>query len=530
MQQTVPTVLFRRDDDTWEAFIRQIHDGGTEAVIVVLSPRDQQELTDELKKRALLQACGRHGSSVTVATRSAELARECKSLGFQVMTNVQALHQLLRAHPQEAEAVRVFSPHVWQQQLRSRLQAVGLLSLPRIRIWTLIVTSIVLFLFVMFRLLPSAEVRVWPRQDTVSQTVNIYLVQSGAVVPSASSVRRIPLVPLTVEVKKSITFDHIHRVFTGRPAQVTMKIFNDTADTVPLRDGSRLFHSSGGLLFRLKDPVIIDPHTQVTVTAVAADEDVYGAIIGERGNVHANLDWTFPGLPEADQKKIYAKNVTSGQGGTTSSRLVFKQEDLDAAHKELDTQLISTARTLIDEQLSVLNQKKKNTRMQYFDDKQLIRAIFHDVKLPTEFLGETVTSVPAEGSVTYTVIAYNADSVLTLLQRDLISHIEEGKQLVADSVSADGLRTFLIKYDDNLAWVKVTAELNATEEFVLDPLLPVGAKFGRNVRDTIVGLAKGEAIKIIKNMPEVERAEIHTWPPWSGSVTQVPANISIRQQ
>src|SRR3989338_2870261 len=105
------------------------------------------------------------------------------------------------------EALRAFSPHVWQQQIRSRLQSMGLLSVPKLRIWFLTGISAMLFFFVLFWLLPSAQIRVWPREDTVSQTANVWLVQSGSTVEVPTRVRTMELRPIRVEVTRSFTFD-----------------------------------------------------------------------------------------------------------------------------------------------------------------------------------------------------------------------------------------------------------------------------------------------------------------------------------
>ena len=41
------------------------------------------------------------------------------------------------------------------------------------------------------------------------------------------------------------------------------------------------------------------------------------------------------------------------------------------------------------------------------------------------------------------------------------------------------------------------------------------------------GLPKEEALRIVKNMPEVDDVEISIWPPWSGTVPPIPSHISI---
>jgi len=522
------TVCLRKEDESFDEFVSRIRTSKGQ-LLVALSPDDERLLkADTQAKWGFFAMCDDLRDRLHVSLKSFLLMRDAKRRSLRVLHGMSALRVFLTDHPQADEIVRHSSPNEWRQQLRTRLQSVGLLSMPRLRIWALIVTSVFLFLFVIFRLLPSAEVRIWPRQEGVSQTMNVYLAQSGAEIPAPTTVHRSPLLPLQVEVQKSITFDQIHREFTGRSAVTNMQVFNTSNEEVSLREGSRLKSSSGGLIFRLRDEVIIAPKSSATVFAVADDHDLLGAIIGDRGNVPVGLRWDFPGLDEDDQKMIYAKNITAGRGGTTSSRLVLRETDLKLAEKQLHRELIATAKDMIRDKLALLNQQHADYAYEAFDDPALITAIFHDVHLPQEFIGEAMASVPVEGSVTYTVHAYDANKILTMLSKDLNLHIETGKQLMQESLSLPSLKVFVIKWDDGLSWIKVTAELIASERYVLDPLTPEGAQFGHRMRDAIAGLPYDEALRVIKNMPEVERAELSLWPPWSRALTSIPGNITVQ--
>ncbi|NOS67589.1 MAG: hypothetical protein HOO67_04470, partial [Candidatus Peribacteraceae bacterium] len=80
------------------------------------------------------------------------------------------------------------------------------------------------------------------------------------------------------------------------------------------------------------------------------------------------------------------------------------------------------------------------------------------------------------------------------------------------------------------SWIKITADVVGTEQFVLDPLSQVGAKFGKKVREAIAGLSVHDAQRILRNFPEVDRVEIRLWPPWAGVLPSIPSNIRITPQ
>ncbi len=532
MSSVARTVLCRREEETWSAFLKRMQKIPGD-ILLIFSPQDTLLLAEhEADRKSFLYECGTLKHRLTIATKQSGLAAECRRQGIPVIDRLSQLRALLDGHPQLSEAVRLFSPQLWRQELRTRLQAIGLLSLPKLRIWVLILTSIILFLFVVFRLLPSAEVRVWPRQDTVSQTVNIYVVQSGAQLEVPPLVRKVELMPIKVRAHRTITFDEITEEFTGEPATVKMRVINTSGDIVTLRKGSRVVNKSG-LAFRLETAVVLTASGTAMATAVAEDADLYGDIIGERGNVPQGMRWEFSGLRDPERSAIYAINIRPATGGTTSSRRVLQQKDIDAARKKLEAELLNAAHQMVDDAVDAYDREHPGQHLRIFtqdDDAELIRTYFFDTVLPTQFLGQPVTSVPLEGSLDYKVVAYDTQKVLSMMRDDIRMHIEDGKRLLDASLTQDRLRFTVIKFADDLTWVKGTADLTGLEEFIINPITPSGATFGRRLRALIVGQTREEAAKIIKNLPEVEKVEIRVWPPWGSRITDIPGNISIDQQ
>lgn len=519
-------VFFRREEESWAGFARRITEGGEEG-IAVLSAADALALEgsqDELQ--TFLSAVAPVQARVRIATRSTGLAAAARREGIRVLDRAQFLKEALEGHESREEALRIFSPHVWRQELRSRLQALGLLSLPKVRVWVLIGTSVTLFFFVVLRLLPSAEIRVWPREDPLSQTANIFLVLSGATVDIPPRVRTMPLIPIRVDVRKSLTFDQISKEFIGTSAEVPMAIVNRSDERYSFRDNTRLMNQAG-MIFFIQEPVNVDAGQEVTVHARAADIDLYGEIIGGRGNVPAGLKWDFPGLAPEERLLVYGENRTESRGGTTAYRTVLQKSDLRLARTRLEQELLAMAKQLTDEERVVRNmeQEKGRLEMLYYDE--LTQLAFSGFILPTQFLGEPVQSVPVEGGITYTMYAYDAGALLTLLSDELRSHVGEGKRLIPESISFERLIVHVIDYADDLSWVKLTVDLTGAEQFVLDPLTPTGARFGKKVREAVSRMKREEAMRILKNFPEVEKVEISLWPPWQPRLPTILSQIGI---
>ncbi|PIR48790.1 hypothetical protein COU80_03810 [Candidatus Peregrinibacteria bacterium CG10_big_fil_rev_8_21_14_0_10_55_24] len=520
------TILIPSEGESWGALKRRLQQVEGEVFVVLGIGEGMPPVGDERGWRDFLDACARMSDRVYVATLHRAYAVAGRSHGIRIVDRVADVRDILQGHPSIDEVLRVLSPHLWQQQLRSRLQTMGLLSLPKLRIWLLIGLSSFLLYFVLFKLLPSAEIRVTPRQDTVTQTANIFLVLSGATVEIPPRVRTLELIPLSVTARRSITFDQISKEFTGTNAKVAMTIVNKFQEKFSLRKNSRLANQAG-MLFLLSEQVFIDPGDQVTVEAVAADLDLYGEIIGERGNVPAGLKWEFVGLPKEDRVLVYGENKEPAIGGTTQYENILKQEDLTLAEKQLKQELLAIANQIIDEERTLYNATQADSIQErlYYDE--FTTATYSGFMLPTQFLGEHVSSVPVEGSIIFTAYAYDKYAALTMLRKELFEHVEEGKHLLEDSVTMDRLVHHVIDYADDLSWIKLTVDLSGKDQYVLDPLTPSGARFAMQVRKLVAGATPEEAQRIVKNLQEVESVEVSLWPPWSRALPTIPSHITI---
>lgn len=456
--------------------------------------------------------------------------------GWETIQTLKVLRPLLRAQENEAEAVRAFSPVSWRQDIRTRLQAVGLLSLPKIRIWGLFIVSIGVFIFVFFRLLPSAEIRIWPNQEGNSFTTNVYLMASGASLPvPIDRVRVLPLRLLTVKLERTITYDQVSKNFTGKNSRMTVTVFNDSDERFSLRKGTRLINQAG-MKFRLDDDLILDAKSKLPVTATADPIDQFGEVLGERGNVPAGIKWDFPGLTEAERKLVYGRNEKPGTGGSTSYINLLTKEDVhgsklhSGARQRLEQELLIVAKQQVEEERIGYNNINSTNYVQLVRE-ELTKVVYKDFDLSEDFIGQNITSIPVRGSIEYTVILYDENELLNLLKREVLERVPPDKTVVQETLSKDNMDLNVIApWDDDFKWVKITADLTYTERFVISPITPAGAKFGKYIRDNVAGKTKTEAFRIIRNLPEADKVEISVWPPWAFQLPSLGTNIVITEE
>ncbi|OIO52920.1 hypothetical protein AUJ46_06630 [Candidatus Peregrinibacteria bacterium CG1_02_54_53] len=519
-------VLIPTEGESWNAFVRRATET-TGELLLLLSALETPFLKDRTEQRRFFEALQAIRSRIRVATKRSGLISAARVHGFRVLTSTQEVRFVLDGHPAREEALRVFAPNLWRQKLRSQLQSMGILSLPKLRIWILILVSTGLFLFVLFRLLPSAEIQVKPREDTVTHTVNIFLVQTGALAQIPDRVRTMPLKPVRVNITRTITFDRISQEFSGTSAKVPMMIINTTKEPYSFRKGTRLSNQAG-IVFRISEQVFLEPEGRTSVIAEADPLDLYGQIVGERGNVPAGRKWEFVGLPAAERSLVYGENQLTASGGITSARSVLTKEDLKLAEKQLENELLLMAKQMVDEERTLFNAQHPDEQLEMLYYDELTQITYEDFVMPTEFIGQQITSVPIEGTIVYTTYGYDTKAVLDLLIAELKAHVRSEKLLLEESLTYNRLVAHVIDYADDLSWIKITVDLSGTEQFTLDPLSPTGAQFARKVRNKVAGLPVDEALRIVKNLPEVDQVEISVWPPWSPKLPPIPAHIYVK--
>lgn len=518
-------LVFPHDDESWQSLSRRIQDTPGQLLVIPGAAEDALA-ADKGRRTEFLDACKKEQQRIRFAVKLPVLVHDVRARGFSTYDRTSQLKTVLEGHPGMDEALRRFSPHIWKQQLKSQLQKMGLLSVPKMRIFSLVALSALLFSFVLFKLLPSADVYVKPRQENVSQTVNILLAQSGADISARDHVRSMPLLPVPVTITKTMDFDQVSKEFIGTSAKMQMTVVNKSTETYSFKATTR-FSNQAGMIFRITESVSVEPGSETTVDAKADDVDLYNQIIGDRGNVPAGLRWDIPGLPENERAKVYGENRKPATGGTTAYKSVLRDEDIEIARKRLEKELLADAKQKVQEDIDVRNARSDGKRLELLNYAELTRTSYGEPVVPTQLLGTPVASFPLTGSVSYVSYAYDVTAMLDMLRGELLSHVREGKRLIDGQIDRSRLVVHVIDYAEDFSWIKLTVDLTGTEEYILDALTPEGAMFGKTVREKIAGMPADEAQRIIKNMPEVENVRISSWPPWSGMLPGLPAHISV---
>lgn len=505
--------------------------------LCVLPPSGLKHIDTEPLKSLLLECRAfNRDRKLLMATKDGRLLESAEREGWETIKTVKGLKLLIKGQASEDEALRAFSPVIWRENIRTKLQTAGILSLPKVRIWMLFILSVGAFLYTFFKLLPSSEIFITPNQETGTFTTNMYLSVSGAHLPiSQNHVRTLPLTLLTIHVDRTLTYDQISKKFTGTNAYMTVTIFNDADEPYSLRRGTRILNQAG-MKFRLLDQVILDPHTKVDVRAEADPIDQYGEVLGQRGNVPGGVKWYFPGLSERERTLVYARNANPATGGTTSYVNVLTKEDIvgtphnPGAKQRLEQELLMVARQQVSDEIENRNQLH-GSQLVLLQREELTKVIFSNFALSESFIGQNIATIPLQGSLDYTVILYDENELLSMMRQEVLQRVPTDKTILPSSIARENMSVHVIPpWDSELSWVKITASLTYNQRYILNPITPTGAKFGKYIRDNVAGKSSAEAFRIIRNLPEVSKVEISLWPPWTKTLPEIGSSIAITEK
>ncbi len=114
-------VMFPQEGESFQGLLQRLQDTPGELLLVLSGREDELLRSSDLRIQFLHGCKGIHGR-LRLATKHPAIATQARGLGIRVLDRTSYIRSLLRAHPKQAEVLRIFSPHLWQQQLKNRLQ------------------------------------------------------------------------------------------------------------------------------------------------------------------------------------------------------------------------------------------------------------------------------------------------------------------------------------------------------------------------------------------------------------------------
>jgi len=527
-------VLFVEPHEDIDEIVEHIHTIRDESVAIVV-PHGSTLLSSIISLKILRNAVEEKQKDFAVVSRDPRAREFCERIGVLWTPDIEALeselwhrisepieaekaHNFVRRRFSESEAIP--QKKEWEEKKRD---LVNRLQRPNKGIlFALGGISVALLLFVATLALPGATVAIVPQKKVVETTINVTL-DSGALENATDSWRKAVIASLPIEtiVEKTVSFPTISFFFTGKNASGNLHVVNKTGEDITLRPQTQ-FATASGISFRANDWSRIPANGTATVFVTAEEEDVFGKMIGARGNLEPPQTLTLPKLSAQLADTVYAEVVEPITGGIDGRIPRISNRDFEVAKKQISETLEAEAKENLRTFLDRRNKLEEKDFVLVTDDRFLKTEIL-DVEMPTDLLGAEQESFPVRVRMRVSALAFSRGEMRSVLRGALEKSISPGMELL-DFEDGDFLPEVV---DSSEKRIKLSVSARGVQRFVIEPRTAEGVSFVNRVKGTIAGKPIDEAKKLLENFPEVAIIEIKMWPPFAHTVPRLPENISV---
>ena len=395
----------------------------------------------------------------------------------------------------------------------------------------LVAVSAVILLIISYIALPGATLVLTPKSNVIEVPKNVVLadVERNRAELDTRPNNMIGTAKKTVKFDKVFTFQATGKnAEGGKNATGKIKVKNVSSNDWPLVPKTR-FQTADGIVFRSTNQVIVPAGTQdkpgeLEISVLSDALDSFNKPIGERGNLPMDTKFFLPALIAENQKKLFAVSSSVFAGGVTNVTKFISKEDVDAARAKMDTELRASAESELKSEVQKQGDSQK-VRLALLSGKGLIETSDPIINIPPNIEGQKLDSFDVKGSIIASGIVYNLDELLSVLKREI--QLKKNPEKSLASVDEDALTYKLVNYDKNAGKVTITATIQGIEEFEVSPKKENGDRLIKKIKESIVGKNIREARDFVQNLPEIEKAEITTWPAWAPTIPSVPDNIKV---
>lgn len=269
-------------------------------------------------------------------------------------------------------------------------------------------------------------------------------------------------------------------------------LHNESNLNQPLVATTRLL-SPDGILFRLKDRVVVPAKGNITV-AVYADKP-------GRSSEIAPTRFTIPGLSLDKQTEIYATSEKPMIGGVVKVG-VLGVNDWQKAQDQL---------------LADLEKQGQEKLSQLYPDKTLVYKMLEPEFTSSNKIGDEVSEFTLSGKVEVVGVFYDLENVQKMVQSKLKEQIIKGDEILSVTDSLTSLAVGHYDASSTLA----TVDVFGSGIITLDPeskQLEKNLFFGKN---------RDEVRRYLLSLDHVDSVEVKFSPAWMLSVPHLSEHISI---
>jgi hypothetical protein len=352
--------------------------------------------------------------------------------------------------------------------------------------------------------LPSAEIRITPREEPIGPISLVVVADPDATAPDADvDPPVVPAIRLEVPVAVSDTFTTAGKrvVETAGTGEVTFTNF-DISSSNTIAAGS-IVSTSNGVRFRTANSVTVPRARRIGAQIITTQADVRVDAVkkGTTGNVEPNAIAVIPAAE--DPVTLTVRNKAATTGGTHEESPQVAQADVDAAIAALTAKLPDAFTA------AVASGDGVPDGAQVFEATAVLGAATPTTD-PATLVGQEVETFDLELTATGSVIAVDATPVEAIAETRLLSNVGSDHRLVENSIQYEPGEPTVAN-----GQVSFPITASAARVALLDPA-------------ELLGLIKGQTVERAKEtLGAFGEVEITTWPEWVSAIPGIDSRVSL---
>jgi hypothetical protein len=201
-----------------------------------------------------------------------------------------------------------------------------------------------------------------------------------------------------------------------------------------------------------------------------------------------------------------------------------RQEDIDAAKRNIETDLLTSAEEELSTFVAAKNEREQSDLAVLLGEKFLEKEVL-DIVIEDSILGTSKESFFISAKLKVRTWAYSRSDLYNLLWNELSAKTDRRMKLVDIDINIDSLD--LLERNEASGFLKVSVAARGAQEFIINPRSEAGIIFVNEIKSQTAGIGAADAESIILNREEVADVYISVWPFWSSKIPSLPENISV---
>lgn len=384
-----------------------------------------------------------------------------------------------------------------------------------------LVMSITLLLFIFHFAVSKTIITITPQISIRPVSANIIYAEATGSVLASKNTLILKKIQLPVSYNMTFKLETVDPNSTSN-AKGSITIYNELPTEQTLKPQTR-FITLDGIVFRSVNWVSIPKARSINgitemgsvdVEVVASVRDDAWGIIWEKGNVSAGTDFTIPWL-KFNRDKIYAKAKTDFVGGEAPKIHMLAKEEVEKFTGILKEQLHRVARNSLQKNLDDKKQVTGDDFALFIADGVSFTGEVYNITSWQKY-GDLAEEVEMQWSLNVSALTYDQKATIAYLTEIfhewLLSWTDHEVAIHPETLRVSSV----ISRAPDDSTIKATMEINTS---IAHDFEDSKNALTHNLKVTIAGIPKTEAITKLLNTGNVKDVTISSYPFWNRSVS-----------